>query len=478
MPITNVWLLDFMSDTELGRELCRILSSEKFAGSRIQGKLAVVYKAIDSLSPGQRAFSELASGAEAGVVFLVLSKNQIEAAGRLLQELSCHSRAHSALIVTEMAEPSDLFELLKLGAADFITPPLKACDIIPRLWRLIERRIQSRALLNGLKEKVGLQRLIGESRIFRAAIGKIPRLAQCDACVLVAGETGTGKEMCARAIHYLSPRAHRPFVPVNCGAIPGELIENELFGHERGAYTDAAKAQPGLIREAEGGSLFLDEIDSMPPAAQVKLLRFLQEKEYRPLGSSKSVMADVRVIAATNANLDDALKRGRLRQDLYYRLNVITLTLPPLRERREDIPPLARHFLAKYAAQFDSPATDLSDRSLRFLLAHDWPGNVRELENMIARGVAMTDRELIEPDDLEAPNPNAAEASAPTPSLREAKAQFERSYIENLLLLHHGNITRAAETARKDRRAFWELMRKHKIDACRFKPANNSQPPQ
>lgn len=329
--------------------------------------------------------------------------------------------------------------------------------------------------LDTLKEKVGLQRLIGESRVFRDVVGKIPRLARCNACVLIAGETGTGKEMCARAIHYLSPRAHQPFVPVNCGAIPGELIENELFGHERGAYTDATRTQPGLIREADGGSLFLDEIDSLPLVAQVKLLRFLQEKEYRPLGSSKSVVADVRIIAATNANLNDSLKAGRLRQDLFYRLNVIALTLPPLRDRREDIPSLARHFLRKYAAEFDSPATNFSDRSLQLLLAYDWPGNVRELENLIARSVAMTDRELIEPDDLELPNQNATPAPAQAPSLREAKAQFERNYIENLLLLHDGNITRAAVTARKDRRAFWELMRKHKIDACRFRPANISQ---
>jgi two-component system, NtrC family, response regulator GlrR len=471
MPITNVWLFDFMSGAGPGRELCDILSSGKFAGSQIRGKIAVTYKAVDSPSLDESALSRVVA-AESSVVFLIVSKDQLGDARRLLRDLKGRARECSALIVTEAVDPSELVEMLRLGAADFITPPLKACDIIPRLWRLLGRSSGDSALLDSIKEKVGLQRMIGESRVFRDVVDKIPRLARCNACVLIAGETGTGKEMCARAIHYLGPRGRQPFVPVNCGAIPGELIENELFGHERGAYTDATRAQPGLIREADGGSLFLDEIDSLPPPAQVKLLRFLQEKEYRPLGSSKSVVADVRIIAATNANLDDAIKEGRLRRDLFYRLNVITIELPPLRDRREDIPSLARHFLRKYAAEFDSPATDFSDWSLRLLLAYDWPGNVRQLENLIARGVAMADRELIEPDDLELPNPNATAASAQAPSLREAKAQFERKYIENLLLLHGGNITRAAETARKDRRAFWELMRKHKIDASRFRPAH------
>lgn len=473
MPITNVRLFDFMSSSGSGRELCEVLSSGKGSGSQVLDKITVAYQAFDSPSLDESALSRLAA-AESSVAFLILSKNQLGAAGRLLQDLKRSGRSCSTLIVTEGADPSDLVELLRLGAADFITPPVTACDIIPRLWRLLGRSGQDGQdpwMLDSIKEKVGLQRMIGESGVFRDVVDKIPRLARCNACVLITGETGTGKEMCARAIHYLSPREREPFVPVNCGAIPGELIENELFGHERGAFTDARKTQTGLIREAGGGSLFLDEIDSMPPQAQVKLLRFLQEKEYRPLGSSKSFVADVRIIAATNANLDGALKDGRLRQDLFYRLNVITLTLPPLRDRREDIPLLAQHFLRKYTAEFDSHVKGFSDRCLRLLLGYEWPGNVRQLENLIARGVAMAERELMEPDDLALPN--AKDASAP--SLREAKAQFERNYIENLLLQHGGNVTRAAESARKDRRAFWELMRKHRIDACRFRPVSVPQ---
>src|SRR5215813_6052247 len=197
--------------------------------------------------------------------------------------------------------------------------------------RLQKQVSESETVTQTLKEKLGLRQLIGESPAFLAEIRKIPAVARCEVSVLISGETGTGKEVCARAIHYLSPRAPHPFVPINCGAIPAELVENELFGHERGAFTDAATSQSGLIHEAEGGTLFLDEVDSLPALAQVKLLRFLQEKEYRRLGSTRTYQANVRVIAATNSDLEEAVRTGKLRRDLYYRLNILQLTLPPLR---------------------------------------------------------------------------------------------------------------------------------------------------
>jgi len=201
-------------------------------------------------------------------------------------------------------------------------------------------------------------------------IEKIPQIAQCDANVLISGETGTGKELYARAIHYCSSRAGRPFMPVNCGAIPGELVENELFGHERGAFTSAVTLQTGLVEEANGGTLFLDEVDCLSMFAQVKLLRFLQEKEYRPLGSTRMREANVRVIAASNVNLEEAVGNGKARQDLFYRLNIIALTLPPLRERLEDIPLLARHFLEKYSREMNKEAPDLQSDALQIMMAH------------------------------------------------------------------------------------------------------------
>jgi two-component system, NtrC family, response regulator GlrR len=311
--------------------------------------------------------------------------------------------------------------------------------------------------------------MIGESASFLSEIKKIPLLAKSGAIVLITGETGTGKELCARAIHYLSPRSRSPFMPINCGAIPVELVENELFGHEKGAFTGASETRSGLIAEAEGGTIFLDEVDCLPLAAQVKLLRFLQEKEYRPLGSKKMKKADVRVLAAMNVDPQEAIAAGRLRQDLYYRLNVIPLAIPPLRERREDISLLARHFLLKYSVEFDKPMADFSEEAIQLLQLYDWPGNVRELEHHVERAVVLSEGRMIQAKDVILPS---SESDLPE-SFHNAKTKmvsvFERTYIERLLLAHHGNISQAARAAQKNRRAFWELVRKYQIDVDSFK---------
>ena len=321
-----------------------------------------------------------------------------------------------------------------------------------------------------VKEKMGLGLLVGSSPPFRAIIQMIPTLARYDASVLILGETGTGKELCARAIHYLSPRSQQPFVPVNCGAIPSELVENELFGHMPGAFTGASTAHKGLIEEADGGTLFLDELDSLPLLTQVKLLRFLQDGEFRPLGMAKSKRVSLRIIAATNANLDEAIRSGKFRQDLYYRLNVLPLELPPLRERREDIPLLAWHFLRKYADEFDKPVTGFSAAALQAMNSYAWPGNVRELEHIIQRAVALCGNTTIDHSDMLLPI--AIQTTSPEPFYRakaRAVAEFERGYLQSLLVTHTGNVTKAAEAAQKNRRAFWQLLRKHKIKASDFK---------
>jgi DNA-binding NtrC family response regulator len=302
-------------------------------------------------------------------------------------------------------------------------------------------------------------------------VEKIRVIANCDANILISGETGTGKELCARAIHYYSSRVQKSFVPVNCGALPTELVENELFGHKRGAYTGAATAELGLIQEADGGTLFLDEIDCLPANAQVKLLRFLQEKEYRPLGSAKLRRADTRVIAATNLDLHDAVRSGRLRQDLYYRLNVIPVALPPLRERRGDVPLLARHFLGKYNAEFSKEITDFTERAVEKLVGYDWPGNVRELEHVVERAVALAPRPRIEETDLVMPNGTHPQPGQET--FREAKTklirQFEKNYLQELLYANNGNVSKAARAAQKNRRALWQLICKHQIDVRQFR---------
>ncbi len=311
--------------------------------------------------------------------------------------------------------------------------------------------------------------IIGESPPFLEVIARIPQIAQSNSAVLIVGDTGTGKEVIARRIHQLSPRKHCPFVPVNCGAIPRGLAENELFGHTGGAFTGATAFKSGLVAESEGGTLFLDEIDSFSPDVQVKLLRFLEEKTYRPLGDTLERNADVRVIAALNVDPDEVVKSGGLRLDLYYRLDVFRLNLPPLRERVEDIPLLATHFLRKLSGDMRKEIRGFSQAATEKLIAHDWPGNVRELENAIERAVIFCDSEIIQAQHIIVAHFQMDQAQD---SFQETKSrlvrQFEIEYIEKLLLAYGGNITNAAAAAQKDPRAFRWLISKYGIDASRF----------
>jgi two-component system response regulator GlrR len=373
------------------------------------------------------------------------------------------------IIIVEPSEPNEIIEYLRAGADDYITLPLEKGEILPRAWKLARNSGPPRR--EGQPSPgSGLQHLIGESASFLSQLEKIPQIAGCDANVLISGETGTGKEVYARAIHYCSSRAGRPFMPVNCGAIPTDLVENELFGHERGAFTSAVSLQTGLIEEANGGTLFLDEVDCLPTYAQVKLLRFLQEKEYRPLGSSRMRQADVRVIAASNINLEEAVGNGTVRQDLFYRLNIISLTLPPLRERLEDIPLLARHFLEKYSRVMNKEAPHLQGDALQMMMAYGWPGNVRELEHTIERATVLCTGSSISGANLTAVFPAVTTTGQ---SLQQAKAaqiaRFEKSYIQGLLKSCCGNISKAARLAQKNRRAFWHLIQKYKIDVESFR---------
>jgi len=311
--------------------------------------------------------------------------------------------------------------------------------------------------------------IIGQSPAFLEIVESLPQIAQSNSSVLIVGDTGTGKEVIARRIHQLSPRKHRPFVPINCGAIPGELAENELFGHKGGAFTGAIAFKSGLIAESEGGTLFLDEIDGFSPVVQVKLLRFLEEKTYRPLGDTQERQADVRVIAALNIDPNEVVRSGGLRLDLYYRLDVFRLNLPPLRERVEDIPLLAHHFLRKVSGDMRKEIKGFSQAATEKLIAHNWPGNVRELENAIERAVIFCDSEIVQDGHIVLGSFQMEEAQE---TFQETKArlvrQFEIEYIEKLLLAYRSNITRAAAAANKDPRAFRQLIRKYGINVSRF----------
>jgi DNA-binding NtrC family response regulator len=322
--------------------------------------------------------------------------------------------------------------------------------------------------------------IVGGSVATQGMLASLKRFASCAVPVLLEGETGTGKELAAREIHYAGTRARKPFVPVNCGALPDELIESELFGHRRGAFTDAKTEQPGLVELADGGTLFLDEVDTLSPKAQVTLLRFLQDREYRPVGGRACRTADVRVVAATNASLEALSLERRFRRDLYYRLNALYLRLAPLRERPADIVPLAQHFLGVAARQLDAEPKRWTDAALAALTAHAWPGNVRELENVALRACVNADGADVGVDELAAADPafaasrdDAPRAAASDASFSASKARaiasFERTFLTNLLRSAGGNVTTAAKLADIERRQLGKLLKKHGIARAAFR---------
>lgn len=305
--------------------------------------------------------------------------------------------------------------------------------------------------------------LAGSSSCFRQTCQQIQKIAKVDAAVLIEGETGTGKELAARAIHYLGARSDQPFFPVNCGALPESLVESELFGHERGAFTDAKTALPGLVSEADGGTLFLDEVDALSLKAQAALLRFLQDRTYRRVGGSQIRQANVRVIAATNAHLDRLVEAKQFRLDLLYRLNILSVRMPPLRERVGDAVELAHIFLARLNRQYRTEGKHLHASTIHFIEQYTWPGNVRELENVMHREYLMSDGDAIQFGYAE--DRNVENGQREVLNFKTAKAQavnhFEQNYVRDLLELADGNLSRAARLAGQDRSAFGKLVRKH-----------------
>ena len=326
--------------------------------------------------------------------------------------------------------------------------------------------------------------LIGESGVFLGMLAAITKIAGYDATVLITGETGSGKELAARAIHYQGKRSNKPFIPVNCGALPDHLIENELFGHAKGAYTDARDSQNGLIAQAEGGTLFLDEVDALSPKAQVSLLRFLQDGHYRPLGGNRMESADVRILAASNDDLPSLVKQDRFRADLHYRLNVMELVVPPLRDRGDDVALLARHFINEAACRYNMNRLELHPDTLLWLNRQPWLGNVRELQNRIQREFLMCDgpNVLIRdplPDSERRKKKDRRQdlmrAQTNTLNFNEAKQAtlqaFERSHLIRLMRESAGNVSHAARLAGKERRALGKLLKKYCIEPEVFRSA-------
>lgn len=401
------------------------------------------------------------------LIILLLPASK-EKATNVLSSLRARYSDTPILPVLRSEDLDTMLGELSRNTQDFLVTPLRPVEVLTRVGRLVSWSKEEKGRKSGRRraQPFELDRLIGEAPIFVALKRKLPLVARHGAPVLLTGETGTGKELCARALHYHSPRADKPFLPVNCGAIPSELFESELFGHQKGAFTGAWAPQTGLVEEAEGGTLFFDEIESLSLAAQVKLLRFIEELTYHVVGSPKARQADVWIIAATNLDLGEKVRQGAFRQDLFYRLAVMNLNLPPLRARREDIPLLVNYFWSRYADLQAGRERCLSPRAMETLYQYTWPGNIRELENVIQQLLVLTDIEIIEPEDL----PISRPVSLSTPqdlSFHQARAeiiaQFEKSYLTEALRATRGNVTRAAKTAKTDRRNFGRLMKKYHI---------------
>ncbi|MGQ9858551.1 MAG: sigma-54-dependent transcriptional regulator [Thermodesulfobacteriota bacterium] len=370
-------------------------------------------------------------------------------------------------------------ESIRRGAYDFITKPFDYARLVHTLRQAVEHR-------NLVRENLALRRLVRGKDVFQGMIGSSPEMrrifetiqmvAPTDATVLITGESGTGKELVAKAIHELSSRSGGPFVAVNCPTLPANVLESELFGHARGAFTDARQDRKGLFQEAHGGTIFLDEIGDLPQDLQSKLLRVLQEREIKPLGCSRSFKVDVRVLASTNQDLREQIAKGGFREDLYYRLNVVSIHLPPLRQRMEDVPLLAQHFVERYASKLGKRGMRISPETMEALLSHSWPGNVRELENTIQRALILARSDTITQGDLfrEGVQGDDHWPSIFHLSYREAKGRvlshFHKVYLSRLLEEHRGNVTKAAQACGMERQALQQLLRRYNLHRENFVP--------
>ena len=379
----------------------------------------------------------------------------------------------SVIVLTGRADVQTAVSAIRAGAYDYLVKPVDTGDTLPTvLNRAIEHHrllTRNRYLEQRLDAAERFGGLVGNSQPMRQVYRTVSHVASTEATVLVLGESGTGKELVARSIHEQSPRAGRSFVAINCGALTETLLESELFGHERGAFTGALTRRHGLFEEASGGSLFLDEVGELSPATQVRLLRVLQDRTVRPVGSNRSIPIDVRVIAATNRNLEEEVSARRFREDLFYRLNVVAIELPPLRARGDDLLLLAHHFLAKHAARHHKVVAGITPAALELLAAHDWPGNVRELENALERAVILTKDDI----SVEALPASLRTSSVPPRStgsidlpLVEARTRFERRYLSDMLEAAAGNLSSAAKRAGMDRSNFRRLLRRYAVGSA------------
>lgn len=392
----------------------------------------------------------------------------------LMEELHRINPEMPVIILTAHGSIETAVEAMRKGAFNYLTKPFDPRDMLFQTERALEtRRLASeiKRLQKLLGEKFDFSGIIAKSAEMNSVLDQVSRVAKTDSTIYIHGESGTGKELIAKAVHFASGRKDNPFVAINCAAIPENLLESELFGYEKGAFTGAYQSSKGLFAQAHKGTIFLDEIGDMPLLLQAKVLRVLQERQFNPVGSEKPVDVDVRVIVATNKDLETEVKRGLFREDLYYRIHVIPILLPPLRERREDIPPIAEHFLKTFAQEMKKNIKGISPMAMQKLMIYNWPGNVRELENTIEYAVAMATRDTIT-EDLILPAKGVLEEQVSQESVRtlkEARESFDKEYLIQLLQMSEGNVTRAAEMAGRYRADFYNLLKKYNIKPEDFK---------
>ncbi|AJF05906.1 sigma 54-interacting transcriptional regulator [Geoalkalibacter subterraneus] len=378
-------------------------------------------------------------------------------------------RSHGSLpviILTAHGSIPDAVDATRRGVFTFLTKPFDSRDLL----REIERALTLSADTAGQADSDGDQdwrrELLTRSPLMEDLLAKAHLAAASGASVLLRGESGTGKELLARAIHRASNRRDKPFVAINCGAIPDSLLESELFGHAKGAFTGADRNHPGLFKSADGGTLFLDEIGDMPSALQVKLLRVVQERQVRAVGASQTIPVDVRIISATHRNLEEEIEAGNFREDLYYRLNVVSLDLPTLAQRREDIPLLADHFLRQFSEQIGKKVSGFSPEAMETLVGASWPGNIRQLCNVVEQAVALSTTSVIAADLV---NHALRETPEEIPPFAEARRRFEQDYLVRLLKITNGNVAQAARLAKRNRTEFYKLLNRHHIAPALFK---------
>lgn len=417
------------------------------------------YQALQAGS-GEEAIPLLSRGIDLALVDLRLpGMSGLE----LIEETKKRDPRVEAIVITAYGTIETAVKAMKLGAFHYLTKPIDLEELIILIERAIEKQEMESEIKNlreELKELKKAPEIISESQEMKNVLSLLSRVAPTQATVLLIGESGTGKEILARAIHEASPRKYARFVVVSCAAIPETLLESELFGYERGAFTGAQRAKPGKFELADRGTLFLDEIGDLPQILQPKLLRAIQEREIERLGGTKPISVDVRIIAATNQDLERKVKEGTFREDLFYRLNVVRIKVPPLRERPEDILPLAYHFLRKYRGEIKKLVEGFTREAERALLSYNWPGNVRELENAIERGIVLTRKNYIEPEDL----PIAQTKEKKEPLKLE---EMEALHIEKVLRLAGGNIKKAAEILGIHRNTLREKLKKYGIPKMR-----------